>query len=180
MVYAAFLRAVNVAGRSLAMAELRDAAGRLGFKNVSTILQSGNLVLEASKSAAAIERELEAELARRFRLQSAVTVRTAAELAAIVKGNPFSSEALKDPAHLVVVFLKAKPKAAAEKQLRAAIVGRERIALDGSVLYVVYPDGIGRSKLTAALIDRSLGTSGTARNWNTMLKLNAAVDQRNR
>jgi uncharacterized protein (DUF1697 family) len=176
MVYIALLRAVNVAGRSLMMAELRAAAQRLGLRNVTTVLQSGNLVFEASKRAKVIERELEADLANHFRLQTSVTVWTATELATIVRRNPFAAAAKKDPAHLVVVFLKDGPTAAAEGVLRAAIVGRERIKLDGRVLYAVYPDGIGRSKLTAALIDRSLGTSGTARNWNTVLKLKAATE----
>ena len=158
------------------MAELRASVQRLGFTNVRTLLQSGNLVFESPKRADAIERELETEVSRRFRLQTTITVRTGPEVAKIVHRNPFVSEATKDPARLHAVFLKDTPSAGSEGALRAAIVGRERIKLDGKLLYAVYPDGAGRSKLTAALIDRKLGTSATARNWNTVLKLKAATE----
>jgi uncharacterized protein (DUF1697 family) len=88
-----------------------------------------------------------------------------------VARNPFPAEAERDPAHLTVVFLKDAPKAKAVEALAAAIRGREVIQADGRHLYAYYPDGVGRSKLTHALIESKLGTRGTARNWNTVLKL---------
>ncbi len=71
-----------------------------------------------------------------------------------------------------MVFKRA-PKPADVEALRAAITGREVVEAVGAHAYLVYPDGIGRSRLTTALIERTLGTRGTGRNWNTVLKLAA-------
>ena len=98
-------------------------------------------------------------------------LRTADEWAALVKKNPFPDEATSDPGHLLAVLMRQAPKPGAVEALRAAIVGRERVEARGREAYFVYPDGVGRSKLTPSLIDKHLGGAGTARNWNTVLKL---------
>jgi uncharacterized protein (DUF1697 family) len=157
------------------MADLRATAESLGYTKVRTLLQSGNLIFASSKRAATIERELELAVKRRFGFKTPIMVRSGAELEAVVSSNPFKDEAKNDPGRLVVIFLKSSSGANEERALRTAIVGRERIVLRGKTLYAVYPDGIGRSKLTAALIDRHLTTSGTARNWNTVKKLCATA-----
>jgi uncharacterized protein (DUF1697 family) len=173
----ALLRGVNLGGHKLVgMAGLRAWAEDLGLRDVRTLLQSGNLVFRgAAKTGAALEAMLEAAAKRGLGLDTDIHVRTAAELGAIVARNPFPRAARRDPAHLVVVFLKAAPAAAGVAALRAAIPGREEIEADGRQLYVVYPDGIGTSRLNAALLDRTLKVRGTARNWNTVLKLAALV-----
>ncbi len=89
------------------------------------------------------------------------------------RGNPFTDEAKSDAAHLLVVFLKGAPDRKKVITLEKAIVGREHIHAKGRQLYIVYPDGIGRSRLTNSLIERKLETDGTARNWNTVLKVAA-------
>jgi uncharacterized protein (DUF1697 family) len=94
---------------------------------------------------------------------------------AVIARNPFPNEAKADPAHLVVMFLKDAPDAKAVDQLNAAISGREVARAVGKQAYIVYPDGIGRSRLTTAIIEKKLGTRGTGRNWNTVLKLAALV-----
>lgn len=175
--FVALLRAVNVGGRrSVAMTDLRDAASSLGFSDVCTVLQSGNLVFGAAgPSAPAIERALEAAIQSRLGLEADCFVRTAREWAALVRDNPFRAEAGADPGHLVLMCLKAAPDAKTVRSLSAAIAGPERLRAAGRELYIVYPDGIGRSRLTGVLIERVLGTRGTARNWNTVLKLAAMV-----
>lgn len=102
-------------------------------------------------------------------------MRTAAEWRELVAANPFPAEARDDPGHLLAMVLKDAPPVAALAALRGAIVGRERVELAGRTAYLVYPDGVGRSRLTAALVEKKLGTRGTARNWNTVLKLQAAL-----
>jgi|SRR5580658_3951220 uncharacterized protein (DUF1697 family) len=171
----ALLRAVNVAGRQpVAMSGLRDLGTALGLEDVRSLLQSGNLVFRSdARSSAGLEGLLEAEAARRLDLRTEFLVRSAKELAEIIANNPFRVEAARDPGHLVVMFLKDAPAAKNVDDLRAAISGREIVAAAGKQLYVVYPDGIGRSRLTSALIERKLGTRGTGRNWNTVLKLAA-------
>jgi uncharacterized protein (DUF1697 family) len=169
----ALLRAVNVGGRgAVAMSDLRDFIAALGFKEARSLLQSGNLVFDAGWQAGpALERLLEREAAKRLALRTDFFVRNAKELEAIVSENPFRKEARDDPGHLVVMFLKEAADVDAVEALRAAIKGREVIRVAGRHLYVVYPDGIGRSRLTNAVIEGKLGTRGTGRNWNTVLKL---------
>jgi uncharacterized protein (DUF1697 family) len=172
-VHVALLRAINVAGHNaVAMTDLRALFSALDFAEVQSLLQSGNLVFSCpARSAAALETLLEKESAKRLKLTADYLVRTAAELQKIVARNPFPQEAQSDPGHLVVVFLKTAPAAKSVEALRAAIKGRETLHCDGRQLYIHYPDGIGRSKLTAALIERTHATRGTARNWNTVTKL---------
>lgn len=91
-------------------------------------------------------------------------------LKSIIARNPYRDEAERDPGHLVVMFLKSVAKAKDIKGLQLASTGPEIIRAKGRELYIVYPSGIGRSRLTNALIERKLGTRGTARNWNTLFE----------
>ena len=171
----ALLRGVNVGGhKQVAMGDLRALLAGLGFSQPRSLLQSGNLVFGCdARSGADLERLLEAEIGRRLGLQIDLFVRSAEEWRAIVKRNPFTREASSDPGHLLVLCLKDAPGRDAVTALRAAITGSETVSADGRQAYFVYPDGAGRSRLTNALIERKLATRGTARNWNTVLKLAA-------
>lgn len=171
----ALLRAVNLGGRKpVAMSDLRDLVTGLGFAAVRSLLQSGNIVFEGDgRTSAELERLLESAAAERLDLHTDVFVRSAREWAEIVARNPFSGEARRDPAHLVVMVLKDAAKAADVKALQAAISGPEVVHAEGKELYITYPDGIGRSRLTNAIVERKLSTRGTGRNWNTVLKLAA-------
>lgn len=175
--YVALLRAVNVVGHNVvAMDDLKRLAANAGFDEPRTLLQSGNLLFRGGKkSAASLERLLEAAALKKFGKPIDIHVRTADEWSAIVARNPFPDEAKRDPGHLLVMTLKEAPGAASEKRLTAAIVGREYLRVLGREAFLVYPDGVGRSKLTTALIERTLGGRGTARNWNTVLKIEAAT-----
>jgi uncharacterized protein (DUF1697 family) len=171
--YAALFRAVNLpAYGELSMADLRALLERLGLRDVQTVLQSGNAAFSSPRAAGALETLIERELLARLRLASPVLVRGGPQLADVIAGNPFPSEAAADPGHLLVVFLKSAPPAENVDALRRAIAGPERIEATRNHLYAYYPAGVGTSKLTAALIERKLGTRGTGRNWNTVLKLN--------
>ncbi len=168
----ALLRAVNVGGRSLKMGDLAAFARDQGLDNPRTLLQSGNLVFDSPKKPdAVLEKRLEAEAEARFGFQIDFMVRSAAEWRALIAANPFAEAAREDPGHLLVMPLKARPAAGALEALRAAIKGREVAEVVGRDAYLVYPDGIGRSKLTITVIERKLGVRGTGRNWNTVLKL---------
>jgi len=171
--FIALLRAINVGGNNkIAMADLKLMALAKGLTDPRTLLQSGNLVFASKETdALALEKLLEKETASRFGFEVDYLVRTASQWKQMIAKNPFSAEAKEDPSHLLVVFLKSTPTAKQVQDLKEAIPGRETIELVGSHLFVVYPDGIGRSKLTSALIEKKLGTRGTARNWNTIGKL---------
>jgi uncharacterized protein (DUF1697 family) len=174
-IHIALLRGVNVGGhKQISMADLRDLLTQLGLAEVRSLLQSGNLVFGATgRTSAQLERLLETEAEKRLALTTDFFVRTAKEWKDLVEGNPFRKEAARDPGHLVVMFLKDASSATGVKALQEAITGREVVAAAGKHLYIVYPDGIGRSRLTNAVIDKRLGTRGTGRNWNTVLKLAA-------
>jgi uncharacterized protein (DUF1697 family) len=176
--YIALLRAINVGGRNLiAMSDLRDLCTDLKLEGAQTLLQSGNLVFQCGKrSEAALERLLEAATAKQLGVAVDFMIRSAADLNKIIARNPFPKEAKNDPGHLLVMFLKAASSEKNVDDLRSAIRGREVVRVDGRQLYAIYPDGIGSSKLTNALIEKKLATRGTARNWNTVLKL-AAICQ---
>lgn len=177
MTYLALLRGINVGGNTkVAMADLRECLAELGFDDVRSLLQSGNVVFSsAAGSTAELERALEAGAPKHLGMRTDFFVRTVEEWQNVVARNPFRREAQQDPSHLLVTFLKAAPDAKDVKALQAAITGREVVRAADRHLYIVFPDGIGRSRLTGALIEKKLGTRATGRNWNTVLKMAAAA-----
>jgi uncharacterized protein (DUF1697 family) len=176
-VHLALLRAVNVGGRQpILMAELRDLLLSLGFVGVRSLLQSGNLVFRSdARTGTDLEGFLEQEAAKRLDLHTDFMVRTEEEWKLIVADNPFPEEAKRDPGHLVVMFLKRTPSAKEVEALQAAITGPEIVGTKGREAYIVYPSGIGRSRLTNTFVEKKFDTKGTARNWNTVLKLATLV-----
>ena len=172
--YIALLRGINVGGNcKVAMVDLRACAAPSGLRDAQTVLQSGNLVFRSDmRSAASIETVLEAQVTKRLGLEIEIHVRTVKEWQDAIARNPFTDAAKADPSQLLVSFFKAAPSSKSLAALEAAIVGRERVRASGRQAYLVYPDGMGRSKLTPAMLDRHLGR-GTARNWNTVLRLAA-------
>lgn len=171
--YIGLLRAINLgAHNKIAMSDLRALLEKLGFVDPKTLILSGNVVFKsAERSAATIEQVLEAATAKQLGVTTDYFIRSAGEWQAAIAANPFRAEAKRDPARLVAMCLKEAPTAEAVRALQAAITGGEVVRAKGRVAYIVYPDGQGRSKLTIAKIEKMLGTRGTARNWNTVLKL---------
>jgi uncharacterized protein (DUF1697 family) len=163
----AFLRGINVGrNRRVPMAALREALD--GYGDIVTHGQSGNVVLDATTSGRALERELEALLSEQIGLETRVIVRSRAQLQKIVDRNPLAQVADNGSRYLVT-FLADKPPAPRAKALKADF-GREQAVLHGQEVYSWHPDGLQRSKLMALVTD-GLGTVGTARNWNTVTKL---------
>jgi uncharacterized protein (DUF1697 family) len=167
----ALLRGINVGGHAkVAMADLRAMVLELGLAEPQTLLQSGNLLFRSDASAKALERKLEDATAERFGFKVTYFLRDAAQWSGIIAANPFPDEAKADPGHLLVQFLRTAPDAAAVAALQAAIRGPEIVRAHGRHAYIIYPDGIGRSRLTGPMIEAKLGPA-TGRNWNTILKL---------
>jgi len=172
-VYIGLLRAVNVGGGTqVPMARLRDLVAEVGLEDGRTLLQSGNVVFRSrTKDATRIERTLARAIFEKMEVRTEVFVRSIEEWRSILSGNPFARESQDDPSHLLVMVLRHAPAEDRWRALTAAISGRERVHGSGRHVYLVYPDGIGRSRLTTARIESHLGTVGTARNWNTVNKL---------
>jgi uncharacterized protein (DUF1697 family) len=173
----ALLRAVNVGGIKVSMADLRALLADLGFQDVRTLLNSGNAVFSSqNKTGATLEKFIEAEFTKRTGSQTDFFVRTVEEWKSIIARNPLVEEAKRDPGHLVVLLLKRAATKQEVEALRAAIIGPEIVEADGRQAYAFYPAGIGESKLTTKLIEKKLGTPNTGRNWNTVLKLAALAE----
>jgi uncharacterized protein (DUF1697 family) len=170
--FVALLRAVNVGGRKVEMAKLRAACAKAGFEDVKTYIASGNLVLSASGSAAAVAKKLEATIAKAFGIDVPVVVRTAQEWQAYLKvPKAFAKAAEERPNGLLVGLSTKPPNGDAATALAPRATNGEQVALHGDALWVSFPSGIAGSKLTPAAIDKAMGSPTTARNWNTVRKL---------
>lgn len=153
------------------MTDLRNFLAQLGLEEPRSLLQSGNLVFTSRvRTGAELERFLETEALDRLSLEVDVFVRTPAEWKALIRQNPFRKEAERDPGYLIVTFLKSEAEPQEIAALQAEIKGSETVKAKGKQAYIFYPNGVGRSKLTHAMIEKHLGRA-TGRNWNTVLKL---------
>jgi uncharacterized protein (DUF1697 family) len=177
-IHVALLRAINLPEHNkVGMTDLRELLTEIGFKDARSLLQSGNLVFGSdARVGSQLESVLKDAAKRRLGLDTDFFVRTAKKWKAIIAGNPFPDEAQNDPGHLIVMFLKNAPNREGVAALEEAITGREVVRAKGRHAYIIYPDGIGRSRLTNALIEKKLGTRGTGRNWNTVLKLGTLAE----
>lgn len=166
------LRGVNVGGRTrVPMAELRTLAAGLGWREVETYIQSGNLVFAADGKGAALESRLERALSAEMGVETAVMVRSAAEWKGLIAANPFRQASEKEPNRVLIGLSKQPLAAEAGEALQAKAADGERVEAAGGALWFHYPAGVGRSKLSPSLIDRLAGSPVTARNWRTALKL---------
>ena len=170
MRWAALLKGVNVGGnRKLPMADLRDFLAGLGLADVKTLLASGNAVFDADETdASKLEAHLEQTAKAKLGLDTGWLLRSHAELAAIVKANPFPDAAKAHPNHLLVHFHR---EPFPTNLLPLTHDGPERLAAEGRELFVDYPDDVGHSKLPQSMNKAKFPKLATARNWNTLLKL---------
>jgi uncharacterized protein (DUF1697 family) len=177
-VFVSLLRGINVGGnKTIPMARLKAAYESLGFAAVKTLLNSGNVVFGTTETnRGKLRKTIEAAVEKEFGFRPAIVLRTAAELGKIIKQNPFSDMAKNDPSHLLLMALAEKSKAGAKANLAKVYSGPEEIEIKGENVYVTYPNGIGKSKLTNTLLEKHIGV-GTARNWNTLMKLLALAER---
>jgi uncharacterized protein (DUF1697 family) len=168
---ALFLRAVNLKGRPLPMADFKTILADVGLRDIQTVGASGNAVVEAAAADTDLETRVELALAQKLGFTTEVFARSDLEMKVVLRANPFEIFATLDPGRLMTVFLKEAPDKAKAAALQAAIAGREEVATGLRCLYATFPDGAGRSKLTMAVIERALGCRGTARNWNTVRRM---------
>jgi uncharacterized protein (DUF1697 family) len=170
--YVALIRGINVGGnKKLSMADLRAVMTSLGYTDVATYIQSGNVVFTSDRDdPSEIEREIEARIAQDTGLDVSVLVRSQAELAAVIDRNPFP-EATARPTELHLTFLSATPDARRLEEIDPTQFEPDEYRLGDRVLYFHCPNGLGRSKLAAYPWERRLGLRTTSRNWNTVTKL---------
>jgi uncharacterized protein (DUF1697 family) len=170
--YVALLRSVNVAGHGrLAMNELRASFEGLGYTDVTTYIQTGNVLFSTgSKSEANLAAAIEQRLAADFGDAPAVILRTVPELLRIGRASPYPKVGANASRHHVT-FLATKPASEALAALTVPPSGRDELVVDGREVYVHTPDGYAGTKYTGTFLERRLGVVSTTRNWNTVTKL---------
>jgi uncharacterized protein (DUF1697 family) len=170
--FVALLRGINVGGKTIVpMPELRSLFASLGVEDVTTYIQSGNVVFSSSSGdGQALAVAIETQIADKFGLDTTVLIRTPTELAEIAGSNPFLGRET-DLTKLHVVFLGGPPTAGAVDELDPKRSPPDEFSVRGSEIYLHLPNGAGRSKLTIDYFEKRLGVRATARNWKTLTKL---------
>jgi len=169
----ALLRAINVGGTGkVAIADLRKLVTDLGFADVASYIASGNLVFTGDgREPGELEALFQAEAGRRLGLNSDWILRTPADWRAMIEASPYPDFAAEHPSRYLVTVFKTAPDPARLDEVRAMATLGEDLTLIGDALHICFPEGAGKSKLAGAVIEKRLGARGTARNWNTVLKL---------
>ena len=171
--FVSLFRGINVGGhQKVRMAELKALHEALGCKDVVTYIQSGNVVFTSDDAdPAQLSGRLEEAFAQQFGFPVNVLMRTAAQFHEIILNNPFANQPLKESKWVLVLFLATRPVETALQELQQAYAGPEEFHLIGQEMYIYYPEGVGRSKLSHAFLEKKLQTRGTGRNWQTVLQL---------
>jgi uncharacterized protein (DUF1697 family) len=169
------LRGVNLASRNrIAMPELRVCLERGGFKDVSTYVQSGNVLLSSRYAPARVGRDVNELIRSRFGIDVAVLVRSRDEMSAVIRRNPLADVAV-DPRRYIVTFLSTELPPGFTDDLHS-VAGGQPFAVIGREVYSWHPDGVGRSPLFEKLARKDSRIDGTSRNWATVTALLAMAE----
>jgi uncharacterized protein (DUF1697 family) len=159
------------------MAELRVHCGALGWTNVATYIQSGNVVFDADCTQAEAEAALEALIRREYGYGSPTVVRTAGQWRAYALANPFPDAARETPNYLLMLVSKQSPKAGAVEAIQARAAAGEIVRQAGDAIWIHFPQGSGTSKITPASIDKAIGSPATSRNHRTVVTLEEMLNR---
>lgn len=170
--YLALLRGINVSGQKpLRMEELRNAFLELGYINVQTYVQSGNVVFKSEGDVAEHQKRIATMISDRFGYDVPVLVRTSEEWNALVVANPWNANDAFDPAFFHVTLLAGDVRPSLIDDLQAKTREDERVVLGKQAVYLYCPNGYGRTKLNNNFIESKSKCSATTRNWKTVLAL---------
>jgi uncharacterized protein (DUF1697 family) len=172
-IYVCMLRGINIGPhKRIQMDQLRKSFEALGFEQVKTYIQSGNVVFKGRKiSSATLSKKIEQRILKDFGFAVPVITRTADEMSLTVANNPFLRESGIDPQKLHVMFLSAAPAPAALKELNAVTVAPDRCRCSAEQIYFYLPNGVSKSVLWNSPVDRILAVVTTTRNWKTVTQL---------
>jgi uncharacterized protein (DUF1697 family) len=167
------LRGINLGSHNrVKMDALRALYASLKLLDPQTYIQSGNVIFQTKEQdLARLAKRIGNGIEQSFGFRSDVVVRTASELRSAIARNPFAARAGLDPSKLLVTFLASDPGPEARERLLRIKADPEELRIDGRELYTYYPNGIGRSRLQMAVIERALKVSGTGRNWTSVTKM---------
>lgn len=172
--YATILRGINVSGKKkIKMADLSALYKSLGFADVSTYIQSGNVVFAANADKAdKIVADIERAIRNKYGFEVPVILRTRAEMRDTIKANPFLKENNIDIGKLHVTFLQHAPEKTVAQAFKPGPTGRDRYAIRSAEVYLYCPDGYGKTRLSNSFLEKQLGVRATTRNWKTVNVLN--------
>jgi uncharacterized protein (DUF1697 family) len=177
-VIVSLLRGVNVGGHQVKMEALRALYESLGLRRVQTFIQSGNVVFTTqAKDRERLARRLEEAIEKAFGFSCGVVLRSTGEMRDALARNPFAGRTNIDPAKLLVTFLAADPDPEGCARVRALNIQPEELHIDGREVYIYFPNGMARPKVSWHLIGKSLKTTGTGRNLTTVRKLIAMAEE---
>jgi uncharacterized protein (DUF1697 family) len=173
MVVVGMLRGVNLGPhKRMKMDALCALCASLALESPQTYVQSGNVLFKTRKiDLVRLRASLEKAIESSFGFHSDVALRSCSELRQVVAKNPFAGRKDIEPNKLLVTFLVSDPGEEARARLRQVKAEPEEFWIDGRELFIYFPNGLARPKLSIPLIERTLKTSGTGRNWNTVTKL---------
>ncbi|MDT3428701.1 uncharacterized protein (DUF1697 family) [Paenibacillus forsythiae] len=173
--YIALIRGINVGGNKIVkMQDLRTMLQSLGFQNVKTYIQSGNVVFGGEGNGEeALGEAIEQGIRNTFGFEASVMIRTAEELEAVIANNPFELAGAEDSKRLYVSFLSGELTDEALERLRPYEDGEDKLRVIGREMYILYKTKISDSPLFKVPLEKIMGVSATARNWNTVNKLAA-------
>ncbi len=171
--YVALLRGINLGGHKiLKMEQLRKMFEVMGFTDVKTYIQSGNVVFKGpAQPTEKLAKQLEEKILRQFGFAVSVLVKTAGEISEIIKKNPLLKEKGIDVAHLHVTFLSCAPDRSVLEILDAVSIAPDRVRCVGAAIYLCCPNGYHATKLGNNVLEKMLKVGATTRNWRTVNKL---------
>jgi uncharacterized protein (DUF1697 family) len=172
-VIVSMLRGVNVGGHNkIKMEALRALYESLGLQDARTYVASGNVVFRTkAQSLTALATRIESAIEHDFGFRPRVILRTTPELKDAVARNPFRTRRGIEPNKLLVMFLESYPAAEALEQALKIKADPEEMHIRGCEVYIYFPNGMGRPKLSWVTVEKKLKTAGTGRNWNSVIKL---------
>lgn len=175
----AMLRGVNVGGHNkIKMEDLRGLCKSLKLRDACTYVQSGNLIFRTEeRDLALVAKRLTDAIERKFGFRPGVVLRSAAEMREVIGRNPFGKRRGVEPNKLLVTFLAGEPAAEAREKAAQLDTSPEELRMDRREVYIYYPNGMARPKVSWASIERILKTSGTGRNWNSVTKMLEIAEQ---
>ena len=167
------LRGVNVGGHNkIKMDALRELYQSLKLRDAQTYVQSGNMIFRTDeRDISRLAKRIEAGIERKFGFRPDVILRTAAEMKEVIARNPFVKRRGIEPSKLLVTFLASDPGEEAREKVRLMKCDPEELRIEGREQYIYFPNGMGRSKLSLAALEKTLKTPGTGRNWNSVTKM---------
>jgi uncharacterized protein (DUF1697 family) len=173
VVIVSMLRGVNVGAHNrIKMDALRALYESLGLRDPQTYVQSGNVVFRTDKrDLVALAKRIEDAIERSFGFRPAVILRTASELRDVIARNPFAKRRDIEPSKLLVNFLAGDPGTEVREKVLSLKTDPEELRMDGRELYIYFPNGMARPKMSWAVLEKTLKTTGTGRNWNSVAKL---------